>query len=293
MKITAPPLPTQHKIAAILAAYDDLIDNNTRRIAILEEMAQSLYREWFVHFRFPSHEKNGMVESELGMIPEGWEVKPIGKLLKYHIGGGWGQEEINEESTEPAYVIRGTDLPLARYCSVNKCPLRFHKQSNIDTRKLLPDDIVFEVSGGSKGQPVGRSLLVSRKLLSIFDEEVICASFCKLLRVDRDIILPELLYLHLLDIYEDERIEKYQVQSTGIINFKFAYFLEDDFVIVPGTEWQIRFKALVNPLFESIQILGVKNANLRRTRDLLLPKLVSGEVDVEEMKVEEVVQNVM
>src|SRR5229473_1727772 len=69
-----PPLPTQRKIAAILSAYDDLIENNMRRIAFLEEMAQSLYHEWFVHFRFPGHEKKRMVESQLGMIPEGWEV---------------------------------------------------------------------------------------------------------------------------------------------------------------------------------------------------------------------------
>jgi type I restriction enzyme S subunit len=70
--ILTPPVTTQHKIAAILSAYDDLIENNTRRIAILEEMAQSLYREWFVHFHFPGHEKKRMVESELGLIPEGW-----------------------------------------------------------------------------------------------------------------------------------------------------------------------------------------------------------------------------
>jgi len=68
-----PPLPTQRKIAAIISAYDDLIENNTRRIKILEEMAQALYREWFVKFRFPGHEKVKMVESELGMVPEGWE----------------------------------------------------------------------------------------------------------------------------------------------------------------------------------------------------------------------------
>ena len=79
---TLPLLPTQRKIAAILSAYDDLIENNTRRIAILEEMAQSLYREWFVHFRFPGHEKNRMMESALGLIPEGWEVKAIGEVVE-------------------------------------------------------------------------------------------------------------------------------------------------------------------------------------------------------------------
>ncbi|HEY6284045.1 MAG TPA: restriction endonuclease subunit S [Ktedonobacteraceae bacterium] len=74
LRIALPSLLMQRKIAAILSAYDDLIENNTRRIAILEEMAQSFYREWFVHFRFPGHEKKRLVESELGLIPEGWEL---------------------------------------------------------------------------------------------------------------------------------------------------------------------------------------------------------------------------
>ena len=76
-----PPLPTQRKIAAILSAYDDLIENNTRRIKILEEMAQALYREWFVKFRFPGHEKVKMEESEMGMMPEGWEVGTLEDAL--------------------------------------------------------------------------------------------------------------------------------------------------------------------------------------------------------------------
>jgi type I restriction enzyme S subunit len=83
-----PPLPTQHKIAAILSAYDDLIENNTRRIKILEEMAQALYREWFVNFRFPGHEKVRMVESEIGMVPEGWEVKQIQDICSKINSGG-------------------------------------------------------------------------------------------------------------------------------------------------------------------------------------------------------------
>jgi type I restriction enzyme S subunit len=81
-EISLPPLPTQRKIAAILSAYDDLIENNTRRIKILEEMAQALYREWFVHFRFPGHEKVPMVDSPLGKIPEGWELKRLGDIAQ-------------------------------------------------------------------------------------------------------------------------------------------------------------------------------------------------------------------
>ncbi|MBI2480573.1 MAG: restriction endonuclease subunit S [Planctomycetia bacterium] len=78
--VPLPPLPTQRKIASILSAYDDLIENNTRRIAILEEMAQAIYREWFVNFRFPGHENVKLVDSPLGQIPEGWEATTVGDL---------------------------------------------------------------------------------------------------------------------------------------------------------------------------------------------------------------------
>jgi type I restriction enzyme S subunit len=73
---------TQRKIASILSAYDDLIENNTRRIAILEEMSQRLYKEWFVNFKFPGHETAKFVDSPLGMIPEGWRVKELGSICK-------------------------------------------------------------------------------------------------------------------------------------------------------------------------------------------------------------------
>ena len=81
LPIIVPPLPTQCKIAAVLSAYDDLIENNTRRIKILEGMAQTLYREWFVHFRFLGHENVPMVESPLGPIPQGWKVVRASEVI--------------------------------------------------------------------------------------------------------------------------------------------------------------------------------------------------------------------
>ena len=80
IRVPAFPLPTQRKIAGVLSAYDDLIENNTRRIKILEEMVGAIYREWFVEFRFPGHEQVEMVESELGLIPQEWEVKNFGEV---------------------------------------------------------------------------------------------------------------------------------------------------------------------------------------------------------------------
>lgn len=278
--IIPPSLEQQKVIASTLSAYDDLIENNTRRIQILEEMAQAIYREWFVHFRYPGHEGARMVPSEMGEIPEGWDYHSIGNVLAHHINGGWGEDGPSKDFSEPAYVIRGTDIPRARVGDISECPLRFHKPSNLKTRKLQNLDIVLEVSGGSKGQPVGRPLLIYDQLLNQFDADAICASFCKLMRPEQNIIHSEILYLHIREIYSDGRIDKYQTQSTGIINFKSQYFLDNELMIVPTRELQKQFILKVRPMFELIQTLGHKNANLRQQRDLLLPRLVSGEIEV-------------
>ena len=81
MEIALPSMPVQKRIAGILSTYDELIENSQRRIKILEAMARGLYREWFVHFRFPGHENHPRVASALGEIPEGWEVKAVENIL--------------------------------------------------------------------------------------------------------------------------------------------------------------------------------------------------------------------
>jgi type I restriction enzyme S subunit len=105
-----PPVPTQRKIASVLSAYDDLIENNTRRIKILEEMARMIYREWFVNFRFPGHEKVKMVDSPLGKILEGWEVKKVGELLEKIPRKKKIQKQDYLESGEIPVVDQGKDF---------------------------------------------------------------------------------------------------------------------------------------------------------------------------------------
>jgi type I restriction enzyme, S subunit len=276
VEVRVPPLPVQRSIAGILSAYDDLIENNQRRIKILEEMASSLYREWFVHFRFPGHDQVKMVPSALGPIPQGWAVKPLGSLMADHIGGGWGKDAPDKDHTEPASVIRGTDIPEARISQVTGVPHRFHTPSNLRSRRLAEGDILFEVSGGSTGQPVGRTLLVTPQLLSAFDGDVICASFCKRIRPDSDGYGSEMLYLSFLEGYESGEIEQFQVQSTGISNFKWTEYISKTERIVPPQAQRSRFREQVAPLLTQIATLGLKIQNLRRTRDLLLPRLLSG-----------------
>ncbi|MEH1838220.1 MAG: restriction endonuclease subunit S [Nostoc sp.] len=97
LPVCYPPLPTQKKIADMLSAYDDLIENNTRRIKILEEMAQTLYHEWFVKFRFPGHEHTKMVDSELGLIPEEWEVRQLSEVCQRITDGShWSPKSVDK-----------------------------------------------------------------------------------------------------------------------------------------------------------------------------------------------------
>lgn len=279
------PYTTQCKIAAILSSYDDLIENNLRRIKILEEMAQALYREWFVHYRFPGHEKVRLVDSPLGKIPEGWEVMNLGDLLIDHIGGGWGKEEKDSKHTCQAFVIRGTDIPHVKFIDIGNCPLRFHSESNLCSRKLQPGDLVYEVSGGGKEQPVGRVLLITEKILAAFPGDVICASFCKRMTPNVDYINPLILFYHLDNLYKSERINQYQVQSTGIKNLKFSILLENEFVTVPLLKLQNQFIEIISPIKEAQENFALRNTVIRRTRDLLLPKLISGELDVSRLDI--------
>ena len=170
--------------------------------------------------------------------------------------------------------------------NVSSCPTRFHSESNIRSRRLQDGDIVFEVSGGSKGQPVGRSVVVSDRLLACFEDDVICASFCKLIRPNSERLCSSLFFHYLLESYTNGIIEQYEVQSTGIKNFKFTEFLARERITVPPAEIQHEFGSQFHATQSQVEILGKKNANLRTTRDLLLPKLISGQLDVEDLDID-------
>ncbi len=272
----------QEKISDYLYKYDELIETNLKRIKLLEEMVQAIYTECFVNFRFSGHSKIKFVNSktDFGDIPSDWKVTPIKNILEHYIGGGWGQEESSDDFTEPAYVIRGTDIPGVRKGGIASTPYRYHKVSNLKSRSMQKGDIVFEVSGGSKGQPLGRTCLLTKNLLGQFDAPVMCASFCKLMRTKSEEISPYYFYLLLNQWYKNGVIEKYQVQSTGISNFQFESFIDKESVIIPTEGIRKQFDEFIEPIFEQISILGAQNTKLREIRDLLIPKLVTGEIEI-------------
>jgi type I restriction enzyme S subunit len=258
MKITVPPLPTQCKIAAILSAYDDLIENNTRRITILEEMAQSLYKEWFVHFRFPGNEKISMVESALGMIPEGWEVRKLGDICLITMG---------QSPSSQFYNTHGDGLPFHQ--GVADFGGRFPTDRVycvMENRIAEARDILFSVRA-----PVGR--------INIANKRIVIGRGLSAIRSKTGNQM--FVFQQLKELFQEE-----DSMGNGAI---FKSVTKDDVygikMIQPSQNLISAFEQQTEPVFSILEILTNKNANLRQTRDLLLPKLIAGEIDVEEMEV--------
>ena len=239
----------------------------------------TLYKHWFVDF---GPFKDGkFVESELGMIPEGWEVKEIGDLLEHTIGGDWGKAKKDESHINLANVIRGTDLSSVEDGDLTKVPIRWIKESKYKTRKLQDGDIIIEISGGSTDQPTGRSLYVNSALINLFEGSVIPTSFCRLMRAkttESSIIIA----LHLKYIYAVGKTWFYQNQSTGISNFQFKFFQKEEKIAMPSSRLIHDFYKLVSPLYN--KRYNGENRSLIKLRDTLLPKLISGQLRLKEFE---------
>ena len=236
-----PPLSGQRRIAGILSAYDDLIENSQRRIKILEEMARRLYREWFVHFRFPGHEGCRFVESPLGEIPEGWEMGRLDDVM---------------------VLQRGFDLPKAERAEgpVPICAATgiagFH-----DTAKVQAPGVVTGRSGS-----IGEVAYVQEDFWPLNTALWV-----------KDFPRSEPLYAYfLLSSLDLEQFNSGAAVPT--LNRNDIHGLN---ALIPPRSLQHHFQQVAGALLSQARTHSLQNENLRRTRDLLLPRLLSGQIDVE------------
>ena len=249
-----PPLPIQRRIAGILSAYDDLIENSQRRIKILEEMARRLYREWFVHFRFPGHEGCLFVESPLGEIPEGWEVRKLRDVCRLTMGQSPKSEFYNEIGNGVAFHQGVSDFgdryPSDRlFCTA-------------DGRIAKTGDILFSVRA-----PVGR--------MNIANKPIILGRGLSAIRHLQD--CQAFLWEQLRNSFIKENMI-----GNGAI---FASVTKEDMqgidLLCPPYPVIVAATSFIEPLHSEIATLSQQIPNLRRTRDLLLPRLLSGQIDVQ------------
>ena len=261
IEVAYPPLATQRRIASILSAYDDLIENNTRRIAILEEMARSIYEEWFVRFRFPGHEQVKMVESELGLIPEGWKVVAASDALTIN-----PKVRIPKEGMKP-FVPMGS-------LSENSMLLTDieEREGNSGSKFQNGDTLFARITPCLENGKTGFVQFLS-------SSDAVAFGSTEFIVLRSRTLCPE--YVYVLARSDEFRANAIKSMSgaTGRQRVKEACF--DSFLLAqPCSETLQRYREIVSPMFAMIKNLASKNANLRVTRDLLLPKLISGELDV-------------
>lgn len=253
-----PPLPAQRKIAAILSAYDDLIENNLQRIKILEEIARNLYDEWFVRFRFPGHEKVKMVDSPLGKIPEGWEIANLADMVDFIRGVEPGSRNYLD------YPEAGT-VPFLRVGDFgDRASKIFVKEELVNNRILTKEDIALTLDGTVGIVRIGLQGAYSTGIRKV---------------KTRDIKRLPWSYLYFLLLSEYmQQIIKASARGTTIIHAGSA--IEHMVSPLPPIEVIRLFDNLTSLVLKSIIILNDKVNLLCRTRDLLLPRLISGELDV-------------
>ncbi len=273
--ILCPPIEIQESIVGILSTYDALIENNQKQIKLLEEAARRLYKEWFVNFRFPGYEDTPIVDG----VPEGWEKVPVGNLISYEIGGGWGEETPTGKCIREAYVIRGTDLYGIAHGDLLSIPFRYHVESNLSLRKLKDGDIVFEVSGGSRTEGVARCLLITSSMLNVWRKDVMCASFCKLIRPQFGFSQ----YLHdcIKHLRATGKTEEYDKRSaSSIVNYRWKDFLSQALVLRPSEEILDHYNGVAKEIYSKAINCSLQIESAKKARDRLLPKLMSGEIEV-------------
>ena len=254
-------LDFQRNAGSILGAIDDLIENNRRRIALLERLAQAIYREWFVHFRYPGHEDDELVHSPLGRIPAGWEVMKLGTVVETQ----YGFTDSATQSPEGPRFLRVTDINKRSYISWPDVP--YCSQGVPDKFLLHEGDVVI-----ARMADPGKIGIVERDVSAVF------ASYLVRLRPTASWLRAYYLYFAVAGAAYQEFVLG---ASTGTTRESIsAKVMEDGLIVKPTVDILDAFVEAVVPMRRALTALAQEAERLAGIRDLLLPKLVTGAIDV-------------
>ena len=261
--VELPDLNIQQSVADILTLFDDLIENNRRRMEVLEGMARLLFREWFVYFRYPGHEGVELVDSDLGPIPEGWEVLSASVALEIN-----PRLKVEKEREDP--FITMNDLGIwSMVCQPSK------RKSGSSGAKFQNGDTLFaRITPCLENGKTGFVQCLSNGEVGRGSTEFI---------VLRGRYLgPEYTYLLAREDAFRQHAIKSMSGSSGRQRVRTECFDSYLLAVSPFTVME-RFSEVTAPMFQLVATLADQNVVLREVRDLLLPRLVSGELDVSEL----------
>ena len=265
--IELPSLQTQRKISSILRTIDEKIHNNVEINNNLEQQAQAIFKEWFID----NPENNE------------WSTGTFSELIKSTLNGDWGKEAPTGNNTEKVYCIRGADIPEVKAGNKGKMPTRYILPKNFATKQLTAGDIVVEISGGSPTQSTGRCTAITQSLLDRYDSGMVCTNFCKAMKPKEGYSL--FIYYYWQYLYGKGVFFSYENGTTGIKNLDFSGFIETETILIPPVDKVLAFDDYCKAIFNQIFANGKQNEHLAVLRDTLLPKLMSGELDVSNIKI--------
>ena len=236
-----------------------MVNNN------LEQQAQAIFKEWFIDN--PENEE--------------WSTGTFSELIKSTLNGDWGKESPTGNNTEKVYCIRGADIPEVKAGNKGKMPTRYILPKNFANKQLEAGDIVVEISGGSPTQSTGRCTAITQSLLDRYDSGMVCTNFCKAIKPKTGYSL--FVYYYWQYLYEKGVFFSYENGTTGIKNLDFSGFIETESIIIPPFDRIMAFDNYCKSIFNQIFANGKQSEHLAAFRDTLLPKLMSGELDVSDI----------
>ena len=274
--VKIPCLEIQKQIANVLSSLDDKIEANRRINDNLEQQAQALFKSWFVDFE-PFRDQP-FVESELGMIPEGWRVGRYEEIIETTISGDWGKEKPEGNYIHKVACIRGCDFQDIKNGLRGNTPERYILEKNYQSKHFHHNDVLVEISGGTQTVSTGRVCLVSQLLIDKFNADIVCTNFCRVIRPIA--AYAAYLYYSWLYKYNGKVMFGYENGTSGIKNFRIKDFISVEPVVIPPANLLGKFQQFVDNVQIQIQTKGSESSRLASLRDTLLPRLMSGEIKV-------------
>ena len=259
-------LDTQLRIGKLLRSLDDRIATNKKINDNLQQQAQALFKKWFID------------NPDAAL----WQEGTFSDLIEKTISGDWGKDKPSGNNTEMVYCIRGADIPEVRAGNKGKMPIRYILPKNFASKQLVNGDIVVEISGGSPTQSTGRAAAISSSLLARYDKGMVCTNFCKALKPITGYSMY--VYHYWQYLYDRGVFFSYENGTTGIKNLDISGFIETEPIFIAPAELVKKFDTFCQSVFSKVYANGLESEQLALVRDTLLPKLMSGEIDVNDIR---------
>lgn len=200
------------------------------------------------------------------------------------IGGDWGKENPEGNNNAKVYCVRGADIPSMEYGNKGNAPIRYILEKNYENKKLNPNNIIIEISGGSPTQSTGRTAYITKSILDMYNSPLLCTNFCRAIETKSDILSP-FVYMNLKLMYEDDIFFNFENGTTGIKNLALNDMLSNLEVKSPNEIDLKVFSLLFNNIMNKISNNSNENIKLEQLRNTLLPKLMNGYIDLDNIEI--------